>query len=132
MGKLSEYNAEELTAAETLSVLKTGFAGRCPRCGEGKLLNGLLAVRPACSHCGLNFSNSEKGDGPAFFAISIVGTLAAIGAVLTEVFFQPPYWVHAALWIPVSIIGSLYVLRWSKGIIIAMQYKHQQEAFLDE
>lgn len=119
----------ESAEIEVFSVMKTGIAGRCPRCGKGKLLDGLLTVRSACGYCGLGFSRIEKGDGPAFFAICIVGTLAAIGAVLTEVFLQPPYWVHAFVWIPVSFIGSLVVLRWAKGIIVALQYKHQQEHF---
>lgn len=112
--------------------MRTGMAGRCPRCGIGKLLNGFLSVNAHCSHCGLSFVNHEKGDGPAFFAISIVSIFVAIAAMFTEIIYSPPYWLHAVLWLPLILLGSFYVLRWAKGIIIAMQYKHQVEMFHDE
>ena len=37
-----------------LSPLKTGVAGKCPRCGRGTLFNGYLTVADRCSSCGLS------------------------------------------------------------------------------
>ena len=100
---------------------------RCPRCGRGPLFRGFLDVAPQCGACGLDFSRFEAGDGPAVFVILIVGAIVAGGALLTEVRFQPPYWVQGAIWGPAVIILSLAFLRPLKAGLIALQYKHRAE-----
>jgi len=42
-----------------------GLTCRCPRCGRGKLFDGLLTVAPVCSACGLDLKKEDSGDGPA-------------------------------------------------------------------
>ena len=37
-----------------LSPMSTGLACKCPRCGKGRLFNGLLEVRDTCAHCELD------------------------------------------------------------------------------
>lgn len=104
--------------------LKTGIRGCCPRCGNGKLFNGLLSLKPRCAACGLDYAFADAGDGPAVFVILIVGFIV-IGSVLwLEVNYAPPIWLHILLFAPLTIILSLLALRWSKGILIAMQYRH--------
>ncbi|GGD79514.1 MULTISPECIES: DUF983 domain-containing protein [Rhizobium] len=104
--------------------VKTGIKGCCPRCGEGKLFDGLLALKPRCAACGLDYSFADSGDGPAVFVILIVGFII-IGMVLwLQVNYGPPIWVHIMLFGPLTIILSLMTLRWFKGILIAMQYRH--------
>ncbi|WP_438829491.1 DUF983 domain-containing protein [Brucella pinnipedialis] len=39
----------------------------------------------------------------------------------------PPLWVHFILWVPLAIILSLVAMRWIKGILINMQYRHKAE-----
>ena len=95
----------------------------CPRCRRGKLFAGLLTLSNQCSDCGLSFAGQEKGDGPAFFGILIIGTLAAIGAAIVEIKFAPSFWLHAALWIPFIIVGSLACLRYGKAMLIHAQYR---------
>jgi uncharacterized protein (DUF983 family) len=109
------------------SVLSASLKGRCPRCGKGRLFRGYLAVRPSCPSCGLDYSGFEAGDGPAVFVILIVGAIVAGGALLTEVAFQPPYWVHALIWGPALVILSLAFLRPLKAALIVLQYKHRAE-----
>ena len=46
-------------------------------------------------------------------------------ALITEVLYQPPYWVHAALWLPLILIVTLGPLRPMKGLMIALQYFHK-------
>ncbi|APO73840.1 hypothetical protein AM571_CH00999 [Rhizobium etli 8C-3] len=104
--------------------LKTGIRGCCPRCGQGKLFDGLLSVKPRCAACGLDYSFADSGDGPAVFVILIVGFIV-IGSVLwLEVNYSPPIWLHILLFAPLTIALSLAALRWCKGILIAMQYRH--------
>jgi uncharacterized protein (DUF983 family) len=75
----------------------------------------------------LDYSNFEAGDGPAVFVILIVGAIVAGGALLTEVWFQPPYWVQGVIWGPAVVVLSLAFLRPLKAGLIALQYKHRAE-----
>jgi uncharacterized protein (DUF983 family) len=100
---------------------------RCPRCGKGKLYRGLLQLEKACTVCGLDYSHFNVGDGAAVFVILIVGAIVAGGALIVEVAFQPPYWVHAAIWGPAIVILSLGFLRLLKTFLIQQQYKHSAE-----
>ena len=102
-----------------------GLRGRCPRCGEGRLFQGFLALRPACGKCGLDYSFADAGDGPAVFVILFGGFVVVFAALMTEVVYQPPYWMHAALWLPLILIVTLAPLRLIKGLLIALQYHHK-------
>lgn len=102
-----------------------GLLGRCPRCGEGKLFEGFLTLRPCCTRCGLDFDFADAGDGPAVFVILIGGALVVFAALITEVVYQPPYWVHAALWLPMVLLVTLGPLRPIKGLLIALQFHHK-------
>ncbi len=102
---------------------------RCPRCGEGKLYRGLLTIVDQCSACGLALKQHEQGDGPAFFGILLIGALAGIFAAIFEMKFAPPYWLHAAIWIPFILIGSIASLRLGKAALIAAQYRLRGEDF---
>ena len=103
----------------------TGLLCRCPRCGKGKLFDGFLTLKPKCDACGLDFSFADAGDGPAIFVIMIAGAIVVGAALLTEVKYQPPYWVHAVLWIPLILIVTLWPLRGLKSLLIALQYHPQ-------
>ena len=102
-----------------------GLRGRCPRCGEGRLFQGFLSLRPACERCGLDYSFADAGDGPAVFVILIGGFIVVFTALITEIVYQPPYWVHAALWLPLILLVTLAPLRLIKGLLIALQYHHK-------
>jgi uncharacterized protein (DUF983 family) len=99
--------------------------GRCPRCGEGKLFDGYLAVAARCAHCGLDYAMFDAGDGPAAFVVLIVGAIVCAGALYVEFTFSPPYWVHAVLWIPTIAILTFALLRLMKSLLLVLQYKHR-------
>ena len=112
----------------TLSgAIGAGLSGACPRCGQGKLFQGLLTLRPRCTACGLDYSFADAGDGPAVFIIFIAGFIVVFAALITEIVYRPPYWVHAALWLPLILIVTLGPLRPAKGLMIALQYHHKAE-----
>lgn len=102
--------------------IPTGLRCRCPRCGQGRLFDGFLRLRPACERCGLDFAFIDAGDGPAFFVMSIVGIVVVALAFWVEVAYQPPLWLHALLWIPASVGLSLLLVRPLKGAMVAIQY----------
>ena len=104
---------------------RSGLSGHYPRCGEGRLFKGFLATRPACSNCGLSFDFADSGDGPAVFVIMLVG-FVIVGLVLwVELAFMPPIWLHLVIWLPLTAILALSVLRPLKGLMIALQYRNR-------
>jgi uncharacterized protein (DUF983 family) len=102
-----------------------GLRGRCPACGEGHLFKGFLNLRPACETCGLDYGFADAGDGPAVFVILIGGAIVVGAALTIEIIYQPPYWLHAALWLPLILLVTLAPLRLLKGLLIALQYHHK-------
>ena len=106
----------------TANTLWLGACGRCPRCGRGPLFDGFLAIAERCADCGLGFGGHDAGDGPAIFVILILGFVTVGLALVTEVVYAPPLWVHAVLWTPLVLGGSVGLLRPLKGATVALQY----------
>jgi uncharacterized protein (DUF983 family) len=102
-----------------------GLAGRCPRCGKGRMFAGFLGLKPTCEACGLDYAFADAGDGPAVFVILFAGFVVVGAALVTEVLYQPPIWVHVALWLPLVLITTILPLRLMKGVLIALQYHHK-------
>lgn len=97
---------------------------RCPRCGEGPVFIGLLTVRQQCPVCRLDLSAQDPGDGPAVFVILFLGLIVVALAAFVEFTFSPPLWVHIVLWTPVTLVGSIAMLRPLKAALIALHYRH--------
>jgi uncharacterized protein (DUF983 family) len=102
-----------------------GLACRCPRCGKGPLFAGFLTVRPACEACGLDLRAADSGDGPAVFIILIVGAVVSAMALIIEFRYQPPIWLHLVLWLPLTAILGLGLMRPFKSLLIALQFHFQ-------
>lgn len=111
------------------SPFSTGLRCRCPACGKGRLYNGVLTVAPKCESCGLDLSAHDSGDGPAVFVIFILGFVVVGAAFVVEMTFEPPLWVHAAIWIPVIIGLAILLLRPAKAIMVALHYKHLRHEY---
>ena len=104
-----------------------GLLGKCPRCGEGSLFSGLLSVAPSCEKCGLDYSFADAGDAPAIFVMTIAGFVILGAALYIEVVYQPPYWVHAVISLPLAAIFCIALLRPTKSLMIALQYFNKAE-----
>ncbi|MFZ1106414.1 MAG: DUF983 domain-containing protein [Hyphomicrobiaceae bacterium] len=107
------------------SPLVAGLTARCPRCGQGALFRSGLILREKCERCGLSYAFADAGDGPAVFAIFILGFLVLAGALWVEFRLEPPVWVHVALWGVLTPLLALALLRVLKAGLIALQYKHK-------
>ena len=57
----------------------------------------------------------------------IVGFIVVGGELAVEVLYQPSYWLHAALWLPLAVVLSLIMLRPTKALLFAQQYRHEAE-----
>lgn len=105
----------------------TGFACRCPRCGEGQLFQGFLKPVSRCESCGLDLSFAAETEGPAVFIILIVGFVIVGLAAVVESLFHPAPFVHLLLWLPGTVILALSLMRPFKATMIALQFHHKAE-----
>ena len=76
----------------------------------------------SCNHCGLEYDFADAGDGAAWFVMLIAGALAMGGVLFVEFNWQPAYWVHAIVAIPLALILPIILLRPAKGLLICQQY----------
>lgn len=112
-------------AGSTGAAALRGIAGRCPRCGKGRIFSGFLTVAPACEACGLDYGFADSADGPAVFVIFLAGFVVAGAALVTEFTWAPPFWLHALLWAPLTVLLCVAPLRPLKGLMIALQFHFQ-------
>ncbi len=86
---------------------------------------GFLGLPSACEACELDYAFADAGDGPAVFVIFIGGFVGAFGILFTEIFFRPPIWVHFLVWLPITALLCLGLLRPLKGLMIAAQFANK-------
>ena len=105
-----------------LGSLLRGAMLKCPACGKGAMFRRYLKVADHCPQCGEALHHQRADDAPPYFTIVIVGHVV-VGLVLAvEMAYRPPLWVHAALWLPLTVILTLLVLPLVKGALVALQW----------
>jgi len=109
--------------------LWNGLKCKCPNCGKGAVFQGFLTVGDKCSGCGQEFHHHRADDAPPYFAIMIVGHVVVSLVLAVEIAYRPALWIHAALWIPLTIVLALAVLRPIKGAIVAYQWALRMHGF---
>jgi uncharacterized protein (DUF983 family) len=115
-----------------LQPIHTGLRGHCPRCGQGHLFQGFLAMRKECEVCGLDYSFADPADGPAFFIMMFACIPSTIFALWLQITYEPSWWVHLITTGPLMLATCLPPLRLVKGWLIASQYFHKaQEGSID-
>ena len=110
-------------AAEASS-LSAALHGNCPRCGAHTLFAGWVKFAHRCRGCGLDYDSFNVGDGPAAFLILIIGAIVVVAALTLDAAAEPPWWVHL-VWIPVAAALTIGGLRFAKGWLLALEYKHR-------
>jgi len=106
-----------------------GALCRCPACGHGALFDGYLTVRPECPACGEALHHHRADDAPPYFTILIVGHIIVSLVLTVEIAFRPPIWVHMSLWVPLTILSSLALLRPIKGAVVGLQWALYMHGF---
>ena len=71
----------------------------------------------------------DSGDGPVAFIILIVGGIVVGLVLITEVRYGLPVWLHLLLWLPLTMVLVLALMRPFKAVLIALQYKHRRHDF---
>ncbi len=99
--------------------------GLCPKCGSKTMFAGMLAFADRCRVCSLDFSRFNVGDGPAALVTLAVGTITVALAIWLQLSVEPPLWVHAVLWIPLTLVLVIGMLRVTKAGLLASEYQNQ-------
>jgi len=99
--------------------------GRCPRCGQGRLFAGLLAIRERCEVCGLDLRGNDAGDGAPVGVMFVLGPILVILAFWMETRFDPPLWVFALVMIAITPPLAVLLMRPAKAALVAIQYRYR-------
>lgn len=106
------------------SIASAALFGLCPKCGARTLFAGSVAqFAERCRACGLEFRKFNVGDGPAAFLTLIIGALVVGLALWVELAWQPPFWVHIVLWVPITAAAVVWGLRAGKSALLAAEYQ---------
>ena len=106
------------------TLAEASLKGLCPRCGAPGLFAGVARFADHCPKCQLDFKSSDVGGGPEVFLILIVGAIVVVSALVVDLRFAPPWWVHL-VWLPVAAILTLAGLRLAKAALFYQSYRHK-------
>lgn len=104
---------------------------RCPSCGSGDMFAGYLKVADACPGCSEELHHHRADDAPPYFTIFIVGHLIVGGVLAVEKAFHPAPWIQAAIWLPLTLVASLWMLPRIKGALVGLQWALGMHGFGD-
>ena len=70
----------------------------------------------------MDYAAFNVGDGAAAFLILIVGAIVTIGAIIVELRYEAPLWVHL-VWIPVGLLLTIGGLRVGKALLLGQEFR---------
>ncbi|WP_275790692.1 DUF983 domain-containing protein [Pararhizobium gei] len=111
--------------------IKRGLLNSCPSCGSGKLFGGYLKTVHACAACGERLDTHSADDFPPYIVVTIMGHIVLAGYMATELLLPLSSWGHLAIWVPVTILGSLALLQPVKGAVVGLQWALRMHGFGD-
>jgi uncharacterized protein (DUF983 family) len=117
---MSHFEPDDSAERDWVPALLRGWAGRCPSCGARTLFTAYLKMAAHCPACDAGFEGYRADDAPAYFVIFIVGHIIVPLVLLVEKLHEPALWVHAALWVPLCVVMSLWLLPRVKGAVIGL------------
>ena len=70
-------------------------------------------------------------DAPPYFTIVIVGHFVVGGVLALEKAFAPSMWLHSLIWLPLTVVASMWLLPRVKGALIGLQWALYMHGFED-
>ena len=103
--------------------LLRGARGLCPSCGQTRAFAGYLRVVPICAACGAPLGEVRADDAPPYFTVFITAHVVVGAMFMVYQAYDPPFWLQAAIWLPVTVIMSVVLLRPIKGATLGLMLK---------
>lgn len=113
----------------TTQALLRGWKQRCPACGEGRLYGRYLKVNPSCPKCHTELHHHRADDAPPYFVMTITGHVVIGGILVVEKTYPLNMWLQMAIWSPLLIGLSLWLLPRVKGALIGYQWALRMHGF---
>lgn len=63
------------------------------------------------------------------FITLIAGAVVVIAALIVEVRYAWPIWLHMLVWLPLALLLCVGLMRPLKGLLVALQYRHRRSDF---
>ncbi|MGA8612187.1 MAG: DUF983 domain-containing protein [Xanthobacteraceae bacterium] len=119
--------AADLKYPSTPTALIRGVLGRCPRCGQGRLLHHYLKIVDHCSICGEPYGHFRTDDAAPWLTILVVGHMTVPIILICELNFQLPLWLALVIYLPLIVGLTLMLLPRCKGVIAALMWAMKAE-----
>lgn len=105
------------------TALLRGIKGTCPACGKTKLFRGYLRVADDCTTCGAPLSQVRADDLPPYLTIFVVAHIVVPLMLLVDRAYGLSDLTQAAIWLPVTTLLCLGLLRPIKGASVALMLR---------
>ena len=99
-----------------------GLMGRCPQCGQGKLMRGYLKQVEACAVCGEQFGHIRADDAAPWLTIIVVGHVFLPFAFMVNVDWMPT-WAVMLMWSALFAAIALVILPRAKALFIGVLWQ---------
>ncbi|HWK66502.1 MAG TPA: DUF983 domain-containing protein [Rhizobiaceae bacterium] len=109
--------------------MKRGVLGRCPDCGQGRLFSSFLKTVRDCEYCGEEIHHHRADDLPAYLVMVVVGHVIVGAFMAVEATSTLSTWQHLAMWIPLTILSALVLIRPIKGAVVGLQWALYMHGF---
>lgn len=96
-----------------------GFRGRCPRCGQGRLLSGYISPVADCPRCGEHLRPYQTADFAPYLVVFANGLIFTPVIVVLSMSPYGSVWLTALL-VLVALANALTLLPRAKGAAIAL------------
>lgn len=111
----------------TQTALLRGVLGRCPRCGQGSLFYRYLKMVDRCSRCGEAYGHFRTDDAAPWLTILVVGHVTVPFVLIFEQALRPPIGLALAIWLPLIVVLTLFLLPRCKGLIASLMWAMKAE-----
>jgi uncharacterized protein (DUF983 family) len=119
----------EVSPRSLKTSLWRGLRKHCPACGQGRLFKNYLGIQVHCPRCGEDLHHQRADDAPPYFTMMVVGHTVVPLLLLAEKFWHPELWVHFAIWLPFTVLMTLWLLPRIKGAVVGLQWALRMHGF---
>lgn len=109
--------------------IQRGALGRCPNCGQGRLFASFLKTVRECEHCGEEIHHHRADDLPAYLVVVVLGHIVVGAFMAIEATSTLSTWQHLGIWIPLTILSALALIRPVKGAVVGLQWALYMHGF---
>lgn len=97
-----------------------GWAGRCPRCGEGAVFRRFLKLSEVCEVCRYPLGEIRADDFPPYLTMVLVGHIVVPLILIAERVYAPPIWQHLIVGLPLAVLLTYLAMPRVKGAVVGL------------